>query len=266
MAGCCGALLLALCLALSPCSFAALSENTAQAVFGNRQGAFVLLDCASGEGFRFGPVVAAEKLPPCSTFKIWNTLIGLETGLLSSASQPFYHWDGQTRFLPEWNRDLSLKEAFQVSCVPAYQALARQIGPERMQAWLDKLGYGDRDLSAGIDCFWLPAPGRKTLLISPEEQAQEVRKLVAGQLPVSEKSRAVLREMMTARKTDRGVLYGKTGTGGDGAGQNNLGWFVGYVESAKSTYAFACVLKGTPWMGKDARAVAETLLQEQGLL
>ena len=61
-----------------------------------------------------------------------------------------------------------------MSCVPAFQALAHRIGPQTMQRWLDRLGYGDRDLSAGIDVFWLPAPGRKTLLISPYESVDLV--------------------------------------------------------------------------------------------
>lgn len=64
-------------------------------------------------------------------------------------------------------------------CVPAFQALARQIGPERMQSWIAKLGYGDRDTSAGIDVFWLPAKGRNTILISPVEQAQLMHRLEA---------------------------------------------------------------------------------------
>ena len=52
---------------------------------------------------------------------------------ISSPEEAFYKWDRAIRFIPEWNKDMTLKEAFRVSCVPAFQNLARKIGPERMQ-------------------------------------------------------------------------------------------------------------------------------------
>ena len=56
---------------------------------------------------------ATERMAPCSTFKIWNALIGLESGIIASADEAFYRWDGQTRAIPAWNKNLTLKEAFQ---------------------------------------------------------------------------------------------------------------------------------------------------------
>jgi beta-lactamase class D len=123
-----------------------------------------------------------------STFKIWNTLIGLENGIISSAEDAFYKWDGETRSIPEWNKDLTLKEAFQGSCVPAFQNLARKIGPQRMRLWIEKIDYGDHNISSGVDVFWLPAIGRKSLLISPEEQAKLIYRLVLGKLFFRESS------------------------------------------------------------------------------
>jgi beta-lactamase class D len=243
-----------------------IPESVIESAFAGQKGTFVELDCASNAILTFHPDAASEKLPPCSTFKIWNTLIGVEEGVLSSPEESFYHWDGETRFLPDWNQDLTLKEAFQVSCVPAFQNLARKIGPQRMQFWIDRMGYGDRDLSAGIDVFWLPAPGRKTLLISPEEQAKLICRLISGKLPFSGKSQSVLKKLMTLQKTERGILYGKTGSGTQIAGKFDLGWFVGYVESHGKTYAFACAIQGDGMTGKKARALVETILTKQGLL
>ena len=140
-----------------------IPESLVNSAFAGRRGAFVLIDCSSGASSDFRPEASSEKLAPCSTFKIWNTLIGLESGILSTAEEAFYQWDGVIRPIPEWNRNLTLKEAFRVSCVPAFQNLARQIGPRRMQSWINQIDYGNRDLSAGIDVFWLPAKGRKTI-------------------------------------------------------------------------------------------------------
>jgi beta-lactamase class D len=242
-----------------------IPESLVNSAFAGRRGAFVIIDCLSGASSAFRPEASSEKLAPCSTFKIWNTLIGLESGILSTAEEAFYRWDGVIRPISEWNRNLTLKEAFRASCVPAFQHLARQIGPRRMQSWINQIGYGDRDLSAGIDVFWLPAVGRKTILISPKEQAELIGKLVSGNLPFSAKSLAVLKDIMLIKRTDHGVLYGKTGSGADDNGTYALGWFVGYVENQGRTYAFACAVKGNV-MGKDAREIVERVLEKQGFL
>ena len=75
---------------------------------------------------------------------------------------------------------------------------------------------------------------------------------------------AVLRDIMRVRETDRGVLYGKTGSGTvDG---NKIGWFVGFVETRGKTYAFACAAKGGTADGKGMRAVVEAVLTENRYL
>jgi beta-lactamase class D len=47
-----------------------VSGNTLQKAFNAHPGAFVLIDCAAGETFCSDAAACAEKLPPCSTFKI----------------------------------------------------------------------------------------------------------------------------------------------------------------------------------------------------
>ena len=253
-------------MSLTSCSAAQPNESITNEIFAGREGAFVLIECSSGKVTTFNPQLAMRPFPPCSTFKIWNALIGLENRAITSPDENFYRWDGIERSFPSWNKNLTLKEAFQVSCVPAFQNLARQIGKERMQRWIDKIGYGNRDISAGIDVFWLPSNGRKTILISPTQQAELMRKVVTGDLPFSQTSLSVLREMMFIRKTGLGTLYGKTGSGTDDRGTFVLGWFVGYVVSNGQTHAFAFIAEGKNAMGKNARAIAETILERQGLL
>jgi len=233
--------------------------------FDGHPGAFVLIEAATGDTFRSDPSACAEKLPPCSTFKIWNTAIGLETGKIAGPDELFWKWDGQKRWLDAWNADQTLRSAFAVSCVPAYQNLARNIGREQMTHWIQKLHYGDENISSGLDVFWLPAEGRQPLLISPDEQAEMIRRLVTGQTGISAKTLAVLKDIMQVRKTERGTLYGKTGSSG-GNLNPPIGWFVGYAESGGKSYAFATLLKGANLTGKDARAATERILETMGLL
>ena len=129
---------------------------------------------------------------------------------------PFWKWDGKKRESEAWNKDQTLRSAFAVSCVPAFQNLARNIGQNRMQEWLDKIGYGDRNISSGIDVFWLPnPPDRETLLVTPMEQAEMIAQLVEEKLPFSAKTLATLKSIMTLKTSERGTLFGKTGTGSD---------------------------------------------------
>lgn len=226
------------------------------------------MDCLSDEIIRYNPNEMKMPITPCSTFKIWNTLIGLESNLISSPDEPFYTWDKEKRAISDWNRNLSLKEAFSVSCVPAFQNLARKIGPEIMQKWMNTIQYGNCDISSGVDDFWLPRDNKKAIKISPEEQAMLIRKLITGQLPFSKKSQKILKEVMVVTKTSKGTFYGKTGSGRDldGNPARNVGWFVGYVESGRKIISFSCVVKGNKLSGKDSKRIVETILKKNDLL
>ena len=259
-------ILCALLVAATSCRTPPRSLSTAKEAFGGLDGSLVLIDCATGHVQTYNPGAAGVGLPPCSTFKIVNALIGLEERLITSPDQPFYKWDGVERSILAWNQDLSLREAFQASCVPAFQELAREVGPTRMQTWIDKIGYGNGDISAGIDVFWLPSKGRQTILISPMEQARLIQRIIVGDVPFSTASLATLKELMFIKRTDRGSLYGKTGSGTDDDGTFALGWFVGYAEHEGKTYAFACVAQGKNIMSKQAHTIVEKVLQKEGIL
>jgi beta-lactamase class D len=65
-------------------------------------------------------------------------LIGLETGLVNLTDTVFV-WDSLPRRMDVWEKDMTLKEAFHVSCVPCYQELARKIGADRMNDYLNRV-------------------------------------------------------------------------------------------------------------------------------
>lgn len=252
---------------------AGVTQNDVRAAFGGVDGAFVLRDCSSGDEVVFAEKTADTAFGPCSTFKIWNSLIGLEEGLITDADAPFWKWDGKARDFPGWDRDQTWRTAFAVSCVPAFQELARRIGAGRMQAWLDKLGYGNRDMAGRPDAFWLPRPGKKTIMITPREQAEMICRLVSGKLPVKAESVAKLEDVMKAKATEKGTLYGKTGSGlrgGPNAPKSgadfDMGWWVGFIESGGKTYSYACLVLGEGLMGKDARRITETVFNRAGML
>ncbi len=250
-----------------------VTEQAARAAFGPNEGALVVIEVKSGEVFRFNPKLAAQPLPPCSTFKIWNSLIGLEEGIIKDVDAPFWKWDGEKRFLPAWNQDQTWRSAFTASCVPAFQDLARRIGAERMQAWLDRLGYGNRDMAGRPDAFWLPRAGEKTIMTSADGEAALMAKLLRGELPVRPSSVVMLKEVMKLEQTPRGTLYGKTGSGLIGSADGpegridfDLGWLVGFIERDGQTFAYACVVRGPGLYSPDARRITETIFSQSGIL
>jgi beta-lactamase class D len=250
-----------------------LNTNAVAEVFKGKQGVLVVADTQTGEIYVSDPALAREAFGPCSTFKIWNTLIGLEEGILKSPDEPFWKWDGEERSFPDWNRDLTLREAFQASCVPAFQELARKIGPERMQKWLNKLGYGNKDMCDRPDSFWLPRAGQKNILITPEEQEALVNKLITGKLPVKKENVATLLDIMRIESSARSTLYGKTGSGLSAAKEGpaadndfDMGWLVGVLDCGGHKYSYACLVLGAGLGGKDARAAVQKIFRDSGML
>lgn len=254
-----------LCLLLVPSILSA--QEIDRAIFKGYNTALVIYNRTTGKTINVNSGLSLRRFPPCSTFKIYNTLIGLELGLLNGADESWYKWDGVHRDIEGWNKDLTLREAFKVSAVPAFQILARQIGKVRMKEYIRKIGYGSQDISSGIDIFWLPRPGKTSIMISAEEQVALLNRLLDGELPFSQKSIVVLKDIMQVDKTEKGTLYGKTGSGMGTDGKGNLGWFVGFLESKGTTYVFACnISAGENSSGKVAREIVENVFKAKDLL
>ncbi len=97
-----------------------ISPTSLDSVFAGKTGGIILIDAKSGEELVFNDSLINKRTTPRSTFKIWNALLGIETGILASADQPFWKWDSVSRDIVQWNKDLNLRESFQVSCVPAF--------------------------------------------------------------------------------------------------------------------------------------------------
>src|SRR5690242_862350 len=92
------------------------------------QGSFGLFDNSLGLFTIYNlPRFRDSAYLPASTFKIVNSLVGIQTGVAKDENMVI-PWDGVTRPIAEWNKDMTMKEAFNVSCVPWFQELARRIG------------------------------------------------------------------------------------------------------------------------------------------
>jgi len=178
---------------------------------------------------------------PASTFKIPNSLIALETGVVADPDKDVFKWDGVSRDFPGWNQDHTLRSAIAVSAVPVYQEIARRIGPERMQKYLDLFDYGNRAIGGGIDQFWLTGD----LRIDPIQQIDFVDRLRRGALPVSSRSQELVRDILPVTKVGDAVIRAKTGLLGAETGKPTLGWLVGWAEKgdARTVFALNCDIR-----------------------
>ncbi len=170
---------------------------------------------------------------PASTFKIPNSIIALETGVVENDSTLF-KWDGQKRRLSIWEKDMIFRDAFHLSCVPCYQDIARRVGEKRMNSFLTKLNYGDMIVdSSNIDLFWLEGDSK----ITPSQQIDFLYRFYHSKLPISQRTEEIMKRLMVVEETDNRKISGKTGWSIRNG--NNNGWFVGYVETKEKVFFFA---------------------------
>jgi beta-lactamase class D len=229
-------------------------------VFEGREGCFILQEGGAARPLERTGTLCAERVSPCSTFKIPNSLIGLETGVIADENAVL-PWDGVKRSREEWNRDHTLASAIKVSTVWYYQELARRVGAERMQKLLSAIPYGNADISGEIDRFWLGG----SLQVSPDEQVAFLERLRQSRLPFSERSQRIVRDILLQKSRGPIAYRGKTGSCGfDGAPDH--GWWVGWVEKDGKATLFAMLVRGDDAFGPVARRLTEIQLKKRGLL
>jgi beta-lactamase class D len=198
----------------------------------NATGTFVVQDTATGRVIAVNAARAAKRFIPASTFKVANSLIALETSAVADEDE-IIPYGGKPQPIKTWERDMSMRDAIGISNVPIYQELARRVGLGRYREWLDRLNYGNRQIGNVVDRFWLDGP----LEISAIESAAFLARLAQSKLPASARSQKAVRDIMRLEQKDGRTLYGKTGWQGSHAPQ--IGWWVGWVESANGIHAFA---------------------------
>lgn len=239
--------------------------------FDGMNGAAVIYDPAQNHYLIYNEELADTRRSPCSTFKIISSLTGLQNGVIRPADS-VHKWSGEVFWKEDWNKDLTFEEAFRSSCVWYFREVIDEIGPGLMQAELDKLQYGNCDISdwegrantnnnnRALTGFWVES----SLLISPREQTQVMERIFGKQSEYSGQTLDQLKQVMrSAEQTDVSrVIYGKTGMG-KAMGIVVDAWFTGFCDMDDRRVYF-CVYLGES-QGKDvssakAKEIAAKLL------
>jgi beta-lactamase class D len=173
-----------------------------------------------------------KRFLPASTFKIPNTLIALDEGAVVDEKE-IIKWDGKDKGWSAWNKDQSIETAFPISCVWFYQELAKRVGNSNYLVHLNKVHYGNKMTGSDVSTFWLEGD----LKISAREQIDFLKKLYRNQLPYKNKHLNIVKNIMVVDKTPQYIIRAKTGWAM--RIKNQVGWYVGYIETSKQVWFFA---------------------------
>lgn len=218
--------------------------------FGGLNGAAVFYDSASKNCAIYNQELAREQRSPCSTFKIISSLIGLESEIIVPEDS-MRTWNGEQFWNEAWNKDIDFAEAFRTSCVWYYRELIDEIGPERIESELNRLQYGNKDISdwkgalntnnnnRALTGFWIES----SLKISAAEQVRVIEKIFGADSVYRPETIEQLKQVMliTDYETEY-PIYGKTGMGKE----NGIvvdSWFTGFAETEDGNLYF-CIYLG----------------------
>lgn len=228
--------------------------------FGGYDGSFVLYNMQADAYEIYNKNKSELRVSPDSTYKVYSSLIGLETNVITSENSTL-QWNGVQYAFRAWNRDQDLNSALKSSVNWYFQEIDRRVNRDRLQTYLQQIGYGNLNLSGGVGEFWLES----SLKISPVEQVQLLKALYNNEYGFDEKHIKAVKAAMQLTQKDDAVLSGKTGTGTINQKDTN-GWFIGYVESEGNVYFFATNIQNEQAAnGSRAAEISLSILRDKGI-
>ncbi len=228
---------------------------------------FLLKNGKTGKLTQYGKQSVTQQFAPCSTFKVPNTVIALETGIAKDADflipyNPALKLEGRGPN-GSWGKDHTLRSAFQNSVLWYYQEIARRAGLDTMTRFVRQFAYGNADTSAGVDIFWLG----NSLKISAAEQVAFLEKLYQEKLGVSPRTMRIAKDIMVADSGPGWKLSAKTGAC-RGEEKFVSMWYVGFVERGDTVHYFALHMTAGDYEPLMNQRVPKTraILSELGLI
>ena len=228
--------------------------------FGNYTGSFVLYDQATDKWNIYNIDNASTRIPPNSTYKIYDALLGLESGIITPKHSTFT-WNGEPCPFESWESDQDLTSAMHNSVNWYFQAIDSQAGFQSVKTFLQTINYGNQNTGTNLNLYWTDF----SLKISPIEQVELLQNFYQNNFHFDRKNIQAVKNALLLSTTSSGSLYGKTGTGRVN-GKDVNGWFVGYIESDNNTYYFATNIQApSNATGSQATEITEAILSDFGI-
>lgn len=237
--------------------------------FNGLNGAAVVYDVSNRRYTIYNSEPALTRRPPCSTFKIISSLIALENGIIEPEDS-IRTWSGEIFWNEDWNKDIGFSEAFRTSCVWYFRQVIDDIGKDMMQKELEKLQYGNCDISDWegrlntdnnnrvLTGFWIES----SLRISPKEQVEVMERIFGDNSGYSEETQNELKQVMLVSEQEGTniSIYGKTGMG-TAEGIVVDAWFTGFAEGTEGKIYFCVHLGRTDGMNVSSPRAKEIAIQ-----
>ena len=228
--------------------------------FGDYTGSFVLYDQATDKWNIYNIDNASTRIPPNSTYKIYDALLGLESGIITPEHSTFT-WNGEPCPFESWESDQDLTSAMHNSVNWYFQAIDSQAGFQSVKTFLQTINYGNQNTGTNLNLYWTDF----SLKISPIEQVELLQNFYQNNFHFDRKNIQAVKNALLLSTTSSGSLYGKTGTGRVN-GKDVNGWFVGYIESDNNTYYFATNIQApSNATGSQATEITEAILSDFGI-
>lgn len=263
------------------CFTSAFADADFATIFQNTNGCFILYDLKQNKIIQeYNPQRCAERISPESTFKIALSLMAFDQNLITQKT--IFKWDGVDKGMSAWNQDQTPHTWLSNSAVWVSRLITQQLGIAKIQMYLDKFNYGNKDFSGdpgknnGLTNAWLSS----SLKISADEQLHFLQRLYLTTLPVLPAAMNITKQNMHLEMAHPNGwdFYGKTGTGYKteqvATGQNppQVGWFVGFLEQDGVAYAFVLNFSDlqnpvtSEAGGVRAKAMVETILRQDRII
>ena len=237
--------------------------------FNGLNGTAVIYDAAKQKYTIYNRDLAVTRSSPCSTFKMISSLIALENGIIEPENST-RTWSGEIFWNEDWNKDIDFHEAFRTSCVWYYRQVIDDIGEDFMQRELNRLQYGNCDISdwegrlntnnsnRALTGFWIES----SLMISPKEQVEVMERIFGKDSDYSEETQNELKQVMLIPELDSTdiSIYGKTGMG-KANGTVVDAWFTGFAESTIGEIYFCVRLGRTDGMNVSSSLAKEIAIK-----
>ncbi len=228
----------------------------------NAKGTFLLYNLTIDTLFAYNLERSEKSYLPASTFKIPNSLISLETNAIKDENE-IIKWNGEKGFIDAWDQDHNLKSAIKYSVVWFYQELARRVGFENMQKFLNEINYGNKMLGDKIDTFWLEGD----LRISAVEQILFLTKFINQDLPFTKRNMEIVKNILLVDSSETYKMYAKTGWSARVKNETQIGWYVGFVETQNVGWIFATNIDITKDEDLPNRInITRTILKNEGII
>lgn len=237
--------------------------------FDGMNGAAVFYNPGESRYMVYNQELSEVRRSPCSTFKIISSLAGLERGVIrpEDSVRP---WSGEVFWNEDWNQDIDFPQAFKTSCIWYFREVTDELGQEAMQEELNRLQYGNCDISdwegrlntnnnnRALTGFWVES----SLKISAKEQTEVMERIFNANSVYQPKTLEQLKQVMlvTDQTISPNPIYGKTGMG-KAEGRVIDSWFTGFAGTQEGDIYFCVYLGRTDGAEVSSKKAKEIAIQ-----